>query len=181
MRHSKRLLIALAIGLAGQMVQADSHSPDSPPDAISETPTAASVVAAGRTVAIRYTVTLEDGSIADTNVDGTPLVYTQGEGQILPALEAALTGLSVGASKRVELPAAQAYGEVDQASFKDIPADRIPEDSRQVGALLTATRIDGQAQQVRVAAVEEGNIVLDFNHPLAGKDLVFEVEIVSVD
>lgn len=160
-------------------VFADEPAPDAEAAEVIEA--APGIVAEGRAIGIRYTVTLADGTIADSNVDGTPLVYTQGAGQVLPALEARLDGMRVGDTARVELAAAEAYGEIDQESFKDIPADRIPEDSRQVGALLTATRIDGQAQQVRVAAVEGDNIVLDFNHPLAGKDLVFDVAIVSVE
>ena len=174
------LIIAAGLGLsAPTSVLAEHHETDAVPAAL--TSDAAATVAEGREVGIRYTVILENGSIADTNEDGEPLTFTQGSGQILPALEAAISGLSVGGRKEVKLAAKDAYGEIRADMLKEIPIDRIPEGSREVDAVVQATRFDGQKQPVRVAEVREEIIILDFNHPLAGEDLTFDIEVLSID
>ena len=135
----------------------------------------------GSRVSIEYTLTLSDGSVADTNVGGEALIYEQGASQILPALEAALLGLAVGDSKQVSLDAAQGYGEVDSQLFQKVPASAVPEDARTVGTQLMARSPSGETQPVRVHALEGEEIVMDLNHPLAGQALVFEVKIVAID
>ncbi len=174
------LIFAAGLGLsAPATLLAEHHETDAAPAAVASD--AAATVAEGREVGIRYTVILDNGSIADTNEDGEPLTFTQGSGQILPALEAAIAGLSVGDRKEVKLAAKDAYGEIREDMLKEIPIDRIPEASREVDAVLQATRFDGQKQPVRVAEVREEIIILDFNHPLAGEDLTFDIEVLSID
>lgn len=135
----------------------------------------------GSEVGIEYTLTLDDGTVADSNVGQEPLVYTQGGGQILPALEQALEGLAPGDSKQVDLEAAEGYGEVNPQAYQNVPIDQIPEQSREVGAVLIASSPDGRQQQIRIHEVQDDAVVVDFNHPLAGKDLSFAIKVVSVD
>ncbi len=135
----------------------------------------------GRVVSIEYTLTLDDGSTADTNVGGEPLFYTHGGGEILEALEEALAGLDVDDEKRVRIPADQGYGAVDPEAFDQIELDAIPEEARHVGVMLVAEDPEGNQRPVRVHEVRADGVVLDFNHPLAGQALNFAVRIVAID
>ena len=139
------------------------------------------VVKDGSTVSIEYTLTLDGGEIADTNVGRDPLTYEQGEGQLLPALEAEIAGLGVGATKEVDLSAEQGYGPVRDELYDTVEASQIPEEARSVGAVLVAQAANGQQRQVRVHEVKGDEIVLDLNHPLAGKDLHFAIKVLAVD
>ena len=130
----------------------------------------------GSQVSITYTLTVE-GEVVQSNDGQDPVVYTQGGGQILPALEAELVGMTAGQSKTVNLDAAHGYGEVDEAAFQEVPLEQIPEPAREVGTMLQA---EGHPGPIRVAEIREDLVVLDFNHPLAGKDLTFDVVVVSV-
>ncbi len=130
----------------------------------------------GKQVSIMYTLTVE-GDVVDSNAGGEPLVYIQNGGQILPGLEAALAGLAVGDKKNVELAAADGYGEIDERAFQEVPLEQIPEEARKVDAQLQSPDYPGP---IRVVEVKEEVVILDFNHPLAGKDLAFDVEIVAI-
>jgi FKBP-type peptidyl-prolyl cis-trans isomerase 2 len=141
----------------------------------------AGVIENGRTVSIEYTLTLDDGSVADSNVGAEPLVYQQGEQQILPALETSLLGLAVNDSKQVALTAEQAYGPVIPEAVQSVPLDAIPEDARHAGATLVSQSPEGQRRIVRVRDVSESEIVLDLNHPLAGQALNFDVRVIAIE
>ena len=134
------------------------------------------MIAQGSQVSFFYTLSSE-GEEIESNKNHEPMTYTQGEGQILPKLEAELEGLKAGDSKEVSLDAADAYGEVDPGKFQEVPAEQIPEPARKVGAQLQAEGYNGP---IFVKEVKDNVIVLDFNHPMAGKDLVFAIEIVDV-
>jgi FKBP-type peptidyl-prolyl cis-trans isomerase 2 len=138
------------------------------------------VIESGKTVSIEYTLTLGDGTVVDSNVGQEPLVYEAGGGDILPALDAALIGLSEGDLKQVELSAADGYGEVDEALRLEVPLDQLPDDARQVGTPLVARREDGQEMRVRVHDVTDSEAVLDYNHPLAGEPLSFSIRVVEI-
>lgn len=139
------------------------------------------VVEEGRQVSIEYTLTVDDGVVADTNVGGEPLTYEQGAGQILPALEDKLAGMPVGASKEVELEPEQGYGPVNPELYETVEAKLVPEDARQPGAQLVAQSQSGEQRPVRVHEVKGEEIVLDLNHPLAGKTLHFDIKILGVE
>lgn len=139
------------------------------------------MIAQGSRVSIEYTLTLDDGSTADTNVGGEPLVYTHGEGEILEALEQALSGLGVDDERVVRLSAGEGYGEVDPEAFARVEPEAIPQDARHVGAMLVAQDPDGEQRAVRVVQVADEEIVVDFNHPLAGQALNFSVRILAVE
>lgn len=139
------------------------------------------VIGEGNSVSVEYTLKLEDGTTVDSNVGGDPMVYKQGGSEILPALEAALFGLAVGDTKEVELTAEQGYGPVDPQGFQEVELDMVPEDARTVGTMLMASAPDGQQQPIRVHEVKDETIVLDFNHPLAGKALNFDVKVLAIE
>jgi FKBP-type peptidyl-prolyl cis-trans isomerase 2 len=139
------------------------------------------VIQDGSTVSIEYTLKLDDGSVADTNVGGEPLVYTQGESQILPALETALAGLKADDTKEVSLTAEEGYGPVHEEAIQEMPLDMLPENGRQVGAQLVGQGPSGQPIFARVVEINEGNAKVDMNHPLAGKTLHFDVKVISVE
>lgn len=135
----------------------------------------------GSAVSIEYTLTLDDGETADTNVGGEALVYSQGQQEILPALEEALIGLEVGDTKKVVLTAEEGYGLVDPDGFQDVEPDLVPEDAQTVGTMLVASDPEGNQQPIRVHEVGEDKIVLDFNHPLAGQALNFDIKITGIE
>lgn len=169
------ILLALAVALG-----AGCRNQQSPTGPASEQEHSG-VIEDGKQVSIEYTLTLTDGTEVDTNVGGEPLVYTQGGGQILPALEEALAGLATDDTKKVSLSAEDGYGAVDPGLFREVEPTLVPEEARQVGALLMAGGDDGPRHPVRVHEVKEEAIVLDFNHPLAGQALVFEVKVTAVE
>lgn len=136
------------------------------------------MIETGKTVGFEYTLRLEDGSVVQSNEDAEPLKYVHGESQILPALERELEGLDVDDRKEVTLPARDAYGEVRTDAFREVPSEQIPEDARRVGAQLSAQGYEGP---IRVHDVKDEVVVLDFNHPLAGKDLKFDIRVVSIE
>lgn len=135
----------------------------------------------GDTVKVHYTGTLKDGSIFDSSEDKEPLEFTLGEGQLIPGFEKAVEGMSKGDSTKVEIPADEAYGEPREDLVISVPKNQLPDDVEpQVGMQLQVNQPDGQSIPVRVTEIEDEEIKLDANHPLAGKDLVFEIELVEV-
>lgn len=136
------------------------------------------MIEAGRTVGFEYTLTLADGSVVQSNKDSEPLTYVHGDNQILPALERQLEGLQVDERKEVTLAASDAYGDVRPDAFREVPSDQIPQDARRVGAQLSAQGYEGP---IRVHEVKDETVVLDFNHPLAGKSLTFDIRVVSIE
>lgn len=134
-------------------------------------------VEAGKTITIEYTLSDQDGTVIDSNVGSMPTEYVHGETDIPPKLEDALTGMHVGDETSVTLPPEEAYGPVDSNAIQEVPAEQVPEQARQVGAQLA---VAGIAWPVIVREVRPETIVLDLNHPLAGKTLRFDVRILSI-
>lgn len=134
----------------------------------------------GKRVSIEYTLTLEDDTKVDSNVGREPLSFVHGEQQILPALEEALTGMEAGDSRKVVLPPEQGYGPEDPNLYQEVERERVPQEAQREGTALTARDSTGQTHQLRVHEVKEKTIVLDLNHPLAGKTLIFDVKVVEV-
>lgn len=135
----------------------------------------------GNTVKVHYTGTLEDGSIFDTSREREPLEFKLGEGQLIPGFEKAVETLNVGESTSVNIPAAEAYGEPRTEMVVTIPKEQLPQDIQaEVGMQLQVNQPDGSAIPVRIAEVGDTEITLDANHPLAGKDLKFEIELVEI-
>ncbi len=141
----------------------------------------AMTVSDGKTVSMEYTLTLENKDVIDTNVGREPLKFTQGSHQIIPGLETALAGMKKGESKQVTVAPEQAYGVPNPEAVQEVPIDKIPPDARKVGATLQGKDAQGRTVHPRVAEVKEQVVVLDFNHPLAGKTLNFDVKILDIE
>lgn len=139
------------------------------------------VIADGRQVSIEYSLYLEDGTMVDSNVGGDPFVYTHGAHQIIPGLESRLEGLKEGDERKIKVPAEEGYGLVDMNAFKEVDKDKIPPDALEVGTMLEAKDENGYVIPVRLHEIKDDTVILDFNHPLAGKDLVFDVKILKVE
>ncbi|QVL55931.1 MAG: FKBP-type peptidyl-prolyl cis-trans isomerase [Simkaniaceae bacterium] len=134
----------------------------------------------GKHVAIEYSVFSDDNTQIDTNIGKDPLVFLFGSHQILPALEEALRGLEVGDSKKVTLDPDSAYGDVNPQAYKKVEAKLIPEDLRFEGALLVVSDEQFGEMLIRVDSLDGEQVVLDFNHPLAGKTLKFDVKVLDI-
>ena len=135
---------------------------------------------AGDTVRIHYTGTLQDGTVFDSSQGRDPLEFTLGSGQVIPGFDAAVHGMEVGATRTVTIVADQAYGPRREDMILAIPREQVPANvNPEVGEQLQV----GQGNEqflVTVAEVNEREIVLDGNHPLAGEDLTFALELVSI-
>ena len=137
---------------------------------------------AGDTVRIHYTGTLDDGTVFDSSEGRDPLEFTVGSGQIIPGLDIAIPGMSVGDKKSVKLDCQDAYGPIHPEACQAVPRAEIPADiPLDLGTQLQVQTPDGHAMTVTVVEVTETEVMLDANHPLAGKDLTFDIEIVSIN
>ena len=135
----------------------------------------------GDTVRIHYTGTLSDGSTFDSSAGRDPLEFTLGSGQVIPGFDKAVDGMSVGDSKTVEIPAEEAYGAHNPDGRQAFPKADIPDSiPLEVGTQLQMQTADGRPLPVEIAEVNDDHIVLDANHPLAGKDLTFAIELVEI-
>ena len=139
------------------------------------------VVRGGSTVSLEYTVTLRDGTPVDSNAGREALKIEQGAGQIVPGIDLALIGMRVGESKRVTVPPEVGYGRIDPTAIKKVAVSELPENARRVGAQLLAKDGTGRQQPVTVTEIGEWIATIDFNHPLAGKTLEFDVTILGVE
>lgn len=137
-------------------------------------------VEAGKQISLEYTLRLDDKTVVDTNVGRDPLTYTQGQQQIIPGLESALTGMAVGESKNVTVAPNDGYGVVNPQAFQEVPKENIPSEALKVGTQLQGKDSSGRIVRPRVSAVNKDTVVLDFNHPLAGQTLHFDVKVVDI-
>lgn len=137
----------------------------------------------GNTVKVHYTGTLNDENktLFDSSREREPLEFTLGAGQMIQGFDNAVEGMAIGESKKVEIPMNEAYGPRKDEAMITVSKTQLPEGMEpQVGMQLEATQQDGRKQLLVVADVKEEDVVLDANHPLAGKDLVFDIELVDV-
>ena len=135
----------------------------------------------GDTVKVAYTGKLEDGTVFDSTENRGPLEFTIGQDRLIKGFEAAVTGMSPGDSKTVELPPEEAYGPRRDEMVLAIDRAQMPEDADpQVGQQLQLTRQDGQPVPATVTEVSESNVTVDANHPLAGRQLTFEIELLEL-
>jgi FKBP-type peptidyl-prolyl cis-trans isomerase SlyD len=136
------------------------------------------MIAAGSTVQLEFTLFLDDGSIVFSNVGKEPVRYVHGDGSLFAALESAFAGHVADDQIEVQLSPVEAYGAVNPELLQSVPINDIPEEARKEGVELRAEGFDGP---IRVTEVQEDTVILDFNHPLAGEDLKFDVRILSVE
>ena len=137
-------------------------------------------VADGQVIVMEYTLQV-DGETIDSSAGHGPIEFIQGVGNIVPGLEKALYGMAVGESKDVVVAAADGYGEMDSEAFMDVPRDQFPEDiPMEVGTQLELHDEADQPMVARIDQVGDTTVRLDFNHPLAGKELHFAVKIAGL-
>lgn len=133
-----------------------------------------------RVVTFHYTLSDPSGRMLDTSAGGAPITYLEGAGQIIDGLDEQLRTVSAGAKTRVQVPAAKAYGEHDPGQVQRVKRTLLPvEGELKAGDTFQAGE-DRHAPVVRVVAIEGADVLLDANHPLAGVDLTFDVEIAAV-
>ena len=140
----------------------------------------ASAIQDGAIVTIDYTLTDDTGTVIESTVGKEPLTYVQGAGQIVPGLERELTGLKVGDEKKVQVRPEDGYGLPDEKAFQELPRDKIPAEAQKVGAMLMTKSAEGHMIPMRVAKINKNSVVVDFNHPLAGKTLNFDVKVKDI-
>ena len=137
---------------------------------------------AGDAVKIHYTGTLDDGTQFDSSTGREPLAFELGSGQVIPGFDKAVDGMSIGDSKSVNIPAEDAYGPHHKEMVQEVPRDALPSDlAPEAGMSLQAEGPDGQRFNLVITDVRDDSITVDGNHPLAGKALNFDIELVSID
>lgn len=135
----------------------------------------------GNTVKIHYHGTLEDGEVFDSSREREPFEFTLGAGMVIPGFDDAVTGMKQGDAKDVSLPPAEAYGEMVDDLVITLPKDKLPEDlAPELGMSLQVTLPDGQPFPFRIVDIQEAELTLDGNHPLAGKTLNFSLELIEI-
>ncbi len=136
----------------------------------------------GDRVKVHYTGTLNDGSVFDSSEGREPLEFTLGEGSMIPGFEKAVNGMNVGETRKVTIPADEAYGQRRDEMTMKVSREQLPPDmSPSVGDKLQMTNSRRQTIPVTVTEVSDSSITIDANHELAGKDLTFEIRLVSTN
>lgn len=136
-------------------------------------------VSHGKEIALEFTVKLEDNQVVATTVGGKPISYTQGTKQIIPGVESAVEGMMIGQAKQVVIAPTDGFGERDPNAVQEIPKEKVPNDVK-VGTQLHLKGPVGEDARPTVAEIKDSTVVLDFNHPLAGKTLVVDLKVVNI-
>ena len=133
------------------------------------------------TVKVHYTGKLVDGRVFDSSLEREPLEVELGKGQLIPGFENGLMDMAVNEKKTIKIEKHEAYGEVNENLFQKVSKSQLPPDLKpEVGMGLVGSNPEGAEQQFRIAKVEADDIILDANHPLAGHDLVFDLELLEI-
>jgi FKBP-type peptidyl-prolyl cis-trans isomerase 2 len=140
-----------------------------------------SQVKENNTVKVHYTGKLSDGQVFDSSEGKEPLEFTLGQGRLIPGFEKGLMDMKLNEKKTVTIAKEEAYGEVNQDLIQEVQKSELPAEIKpEVGMGLVSKSADGQEMNLQVIEVREASIVLDGNHPLAGKDLTFDLEVVEI-
>ena len=139
------------------------------------------VVRDGMLVSLDYTVKTPDGKLLETSNGSRPLQYIHGKKMMIPGLEKELTGMKVGAEKHVTVKPEEGYGKLNPKAVQEIPKEKIPPNALKIGAVLVGTDKNGSPIPMTVREIKEKTVVMDLNHPLAGKTLVFDVKVVDIE
>lgn len=159
----------VSVGIMGSQAWAESSTFD-----------AVTTVAAGNVVSLEYTLMLDDQSVLESNVGKEPMTYTQGAHEIVPGLEVAMEGMKKGEHKHVVVAPTDGYGAIDPQAFREVKKELIPAAAQKVGAQLQGQSADGTIAFPIVKEIKGETVVLDFNHPLAGKTLHFDVTVLAI-
>jgi FKBP-type peptidyl-prolyl cis-trans isomerase 2 len=135
----------------------------------------------GHTVKVHYTGKLTNGEVFDSSQGREPLEFVMGQQQMIPGFEAGVVGMQIGEKKTIEVPFSQGYGDLMQDMIWVVPNEQFPTDiPLEKGVQLSINLPNGQQIPAYITDIEGDNVVVDGNHPLAGKDLIFEVEVVEI-
>ena len=137
-------------------------------------------ISEGKSVTVHYELKLDNGRVYESTLEEDPLVYTHGIGEIVKGMEKALTGMSIGEAKAFIVEPEEGYGEVKLEALIEVPREHIPMEARIVGEQITAIGPKGQKVEGFVYEVKRNTLVVDFNHPLAGMTLHFEVSVIDI-
>jgi len=138
------------------------------------------VVKEGSVVTIVYSMSLPDGTVVKSAQEGNPLVYNQGQGEVLPGVEEKLAGAHAGEVREFTLPPEKAFGKIRKDAVIEVDLDKLPEDARREGSALVISNRQGQEHVIRVKEIKGNKAVLDLNNPLAGKTIHFRIRILSI-
>jgi FKBP-type peptidyl-prolyl cis-trans isomerase SlyD len=139
------------------------------------------VVKDGMLVSLDYTVKTPDGKLLETSNGSQPLKYIHGKKMMIPGLERELTGMKVGAEKHITVKPEDGYGKLNPNAVQEVPKEKVPPNALKLGAVLVGTNKDGSPIPMTVREIKEKTVVMDLNHPLAGKTLVFDVKVIDVE
>ncbi len=142
---------------------------------------AAEVVQVSSVVSLEYSIFDEQHELIESNKGKEPFRSSQGQGKMIKGLEQALVAMQVGEQKTLRLAPEVAFGRINQGAFRAVPKDSIPSNLLRVGAMLRAHTAHGQSHLVRVREIKENSVVLDFNHPLAGKTVILVVKVLGIE
>ena len=133
------------------------------------------------TVKVHYTGKLTNGQVFDSSLEREPLEFTLGKGMLIPGFEKGVLNMEPNEKKTITVPYDEAYGKVNEDLFHEVKKEQLPPEIQpEVGMGLVSKNPDGTENQLRVAEVKEDSIIVDANHPLAGKDLIFELDLVEI-
>lgn len=138
------------------------------------------VVKDGMMISLDYTLKGTDGKMIETSKGREPLKYIHGQKMMIPGLERELTGMKVGAEKHVTVKPEDAYGKINPGAVQEVPKEKIPPEALKVGAVLATRSPNGAVIPMTVKEIKEKTVVMDLNHPMAGKTLVFDVKVVDI-
>jgi FKBP-type peptidyl-prolyl cis-trans isomerase SlyD len=134
----------------------------------------------GSQVSFEYTLSDETGTVIESNKGNQPMSYIHGKSQIIPGLEKELSGMKVGEEKKIHVKPEEGYGPVNPDAFQEVPKDKLPPEALKVGTTLMAQSAQGQGIPVRVHEIKDTTVIMDFNHPMAGKTLSFDVKVSEI-
>lgn len=136
----------------------------------------------GDTVRVQYKGKLDDGTVFDTSTEDRPLVFLIGEGSVISVIEQAVVGMKVGETKTEKIPVEHAFGPYKEELVTEVERKMFPSTVKpEVGQKVQVPRKDGRPMSVTITKVTEEKVTMDSNHPLAGKDLTFEIELVEIE
>ena len=138
------------------------------------------VVKDGMMVSLDYTLKSSEGKMLETSKGREPLKYIHGQRMMIPGLEKELTGMKVGGEKHVTVKPEDGYGKINPDAVQEVPKEKVPANALKVGAVLAARSPDGMVVPMTVKQIKEKTVVMDMNHPMAGKTLVFDVKVVDI-
>jgi FKBP-type peptidyl-prolyl cis-trans isomerase 2 len=139
------------------------------------------LVKENNTIKVNYTGKLSDGHVFDSSEGKEPLEFTLGKGQLIPGFEKGVINMKLNEKKTISIPKEEAYGDINKELILEVEKAQLPQEIKpEVGMGLVSKSQDGQEMNLVVVEVKNESIVVDGNHPLAGKDLIFDIEVVEI-